>query len=45
MDLVQVERVDALLGPDQDVLVVGLGVDPGRRAVNLQGTPVEHLSK
>ena len=45
MDLVEVERVDALLRAHQDVLVVRLGVDPRRGAVELQGTPVEDLKK
>ena len=45
MELVQVERVDALLGPHEDVLVPGLRVDPAGRAVDLQRTPVEHLGE
>ena len=43
MELVEVECVDALLGAHQDVLVVRLGVDPRRRAVDPQWTPVENL--
>ena len=45
MDLVEVEGVDALLGAHQDVLVVRLGVDPRRRAVQLQRAPVEDLNE
>ena len=43
MELVEVERVDALLGAHQDVLVVRLGVDPRRGAVDPQRATVEHL--
>ncbi len=44
MELVEVERVDALLGAHQNVLVVRLGVDPRRRAVDVQRTSVENLT-
>jgi hypothetical protein len=43
VQLVEVEGVDALLGPDQNVLVVSLGVDPRRRAVDAKGATVENL--
>ena len=43
VELVEVERVDALLGAHQDVLVVRLGVDPRRGAVDPQRATVEHL--
>ena len=45
VELVEVERVDALLGAHQDVLVVRLRVDPRRRAVDPQRATVEHLEK
>ena len=45
VELVQVERVDALLGAHQDVLVVRLRVDPRRSAVDPQGATVENLEK
>ena len=43
MQLVQVEGVDALLGPHQDVLVPGVGVDPAGGARDLQRTSIEHF--
>ena len=45
MQLVQVEGVDPLLGPHEDVLVPGVGVHPAGRAVDLQRTTVEHLGE
>ena len=45
VELVEVERVDALLGAHQDMLVVRLRVDPRRRAVDPQRAAVEHLGK
>ena len=45
MELVQVEGVDPLLGPHEDVLVPGLGVDPAGRAVDLQRAAVEDLGE
>ena len=45
MELVEVERVDALLGANEDVLVVRLRVDPRGRAVDPQRATVEHLEK
>ena len=45
MQLVQVEGVDALLGPHEDVLVPGVGMDPAGGAGDLQRTSVEHLGE
>lgn len=45
MELVEVERVESLLGCDQDVLVPGFRVDPGRRPVNAQRAAVEYFGE
>ena len=43
MQLVEVERVDSLFGSNQDVLVVGLWMDPRGRAMDTEGTAIENL--
>ncbi len=43
--LIEVERVEALLGADEDVLVARLGMDPRRRAVDAERAPVEDLGE
>ena len=45
MQLVEVERVDALLGAHQDVLVVSLRVDPRGGAVDAERAAVENLEE
>lgn len=45
MQLIQVESVDALLCPHQDVLVPCLRMNPAGCAVDLERTPIEHLAE
>ena len=43
MQLIEVEGVDALLSPHQDVLVPGVGVDPTCCTVDFQRATIEHF--
>merc|ERR1719285_36154 len=45
VELIEVKRVDPLFSPHQDVLVVRLRMNPTCRAVDIEGTSVEHFRK